>query len=234
MISIARGSFLEDRESLESYLEEDAKYFNRVVELTGSGDKLEVGSIEEVSPEKKKVIQVMMVGDAFWLEPYFYWTDKSLKGRYSRIALKLIESRFRTKWVRRAGEFGELNLRMPDYSVPERIGLDSAHYLTENHHFESLMQAFSILNLEWMLYVDSELSTGIERSGIDSMIQEATTFFSTGEVNNPELMQMQVQQHRFAADWIGNFLHAIDDQSLSLERSMKGIRSYADRMEQRI
>lgn len=234
LISIAKGHFLQDDESFEAYLKEDAKYFNRVVDLTGSGDKLDVKLRGDLSSRQKKVIQTMVVGDALWLEPYFYWTDDSWKGRYSRIALTLIESRFRSRWVRKAGDFGELNLRMPDYSIPKELDLDSTYNMTGNHHFESLMQAFSILNLEWMLYVDSELETGVDRERINDMIEEATHFFSTGEINNPELMRMQVQQHRFAADWLENFLNAIDDRSISLERSIKGIRSYADLMERQI
>lgn len=227
--SIAKGDFLDDEDSFQAYIREDLIYFNKVVELLDSGSKIDTDiDYDQPSEREKKIIQVMLVGDGFWLEPYYYWTTNGLKGRYTRIALSLIESKFRSKWMRKAKDFEEISLSLPDYSIPEDLNNEPKAGLSNNKHFEKLMQAFSILNLEWVLYVDSELNQGIDRKEIHSMIDEASNFFNSGEVRDRELLEKQVKQHRFAADWIENFLEVINDNSISLERSMDGIRSYAD------
>lgn len=217
-------------ENPRRYFEADAEFILKVSEDIG----LETGEIkenkeealrsfksedEEISPDAKKLISTVYIGDTEWYQLLEEW----LSFPFNKIFL-LMDSHNHKLGKDTAKEYGSLeNLDYPDYSRPEDLKIDGKKPTTYTDGIKDrYLLTVAILDLEWYFYAAEEAGLEISDEFAEKARDESLRYF-TGleEEMSDDVAELQKSLLVHAAEWCDELREDYRFRSTVLKKTSK-------------
>ncbi|MFQ3307940.1 MAG: hypothetical protein ACI977_000155 [Candidatus Nanohaloarchaea archaeon] len=186
---------------------------------------------EEISPDAKKLISAVFIGDTEWYQLLEEWLSFPIDKIFF-----LMDSNNHKLGKDTAKEYGSLkNLDYPDYSRPEDLKIDDKKPTEHtNGIVDQYLLTVAILDLEWYFYAAKEAGIEISDEFAEKAREESLRYFTgkDGEMSE-EVSHLQESLLLHAAEWCDELREDYRFRSTVLKKTSKILKEEAEKISSR-